>query len=150
MKLNAIVALLSAAFFTVAFAFTATAGVPCDDVDSDGICDEDDNCLVVANPDQSDGDSDGYGEACDIDTNNDCFITTADIGVILTALAGSESEPPPSPSDINLDGFVTTADIGVVLSELAGAAAPPGPSGKACASCGGGEPIGQGAAGACP
>ena len=149
MKLNAIFTLVGAAFLTVAFAFIATAGVPCSDVDSDGVCDEDDNCLVVANPDQSDGDSDGYGEACDVDTNNDCFITTADIGVIISALGSSETEPPPSPSDINLDGFITTADIGVIIAVLA-APVPPGPSGKACASCGGGEPIGQGAAGTCP
>jgi hypothetical protein len=149
MKFGSILALVVAAMLTTTFALVAAAGVPCTDQDSDGVCDEDDNCLVVANPDQSDGDSDGYGEACDLDTNNDCFITTADIGVILTALGASESEPPASPSDVNLDGFVSTADIGVILTELAGGANPPGPSGKSCAGCGGGEPTGQGAAGPC-
>jgi hypothetical protein len=147
MKLRAIFALLSAALLTVAFAFVAAAGTPCADGDGDGVCDDADNCLVLANPSQDDGDSDGYGEACDLDTNNDCVITTADIGIVLSAITGGETEPPPSPFDVNLDGFITTADIGVVLSGLSGP--PPGPSGKSCAGCGGGEPTGQGAAGPC-
>lgn len=35
------------------------------DEDSDGICDVLDNCPLVANPDQSDVDSDGLGDVCD-------------------------------------------------------------------------------------
>lgn len=148
-NLRAIFALMSAALLTVTFAFVATAGAPCTDDDSDGICNADDNCQAVANADQSDGDSDGYGEACDIDTNNDCFVTAADITVVLTAIQGAESEPPASPSDVNLDGFITAADITVVLTGIQAAAGPPGPSGKSCAACGGGTPIGQGAVGPC-
>ena len=149
MNLKAIFALVSAALLTVAFAHVAAAGPPCVDDDSDGICNEDDNCSQVANVDQSDGDSDGYGEACDRDTNNDCNITTADITAVLSAVQAAESEPPASPHDVNLDGNITTADITVVLSSVQAAEAGPGP-GKSCASCGGGEPTGQGAAGACP
>ncbi len=51
----------------------------CDDTDSDGICDELDNCPSVANPDQIDSDSDGVGDLCDdddsdgiIDINDNC------------------------------------------------------------------------------
>ena len=149
MNLKAIFALVSAALLTVAFAHVAAAGTPCLDDDSDGICNEDDNCVAVANVDQSDGDSDGYGEACDLDTNNDCAITTADITRVLTAIQAAESEPPASPNDVNLDGAITTADITTILSDLQGGGTPPGP-GKSCASCGTGEPVGQGAAGACP
>jgi hypothetical protein len=140
---------MAVALLTVAFAFVAAAGTPCTDGDADGVCDEDDNCLVIPNPAQSDGDSDGYGEACDLDTNNDCFTTTADIGGLLTAIGGGQTEPPDSPYDVNLDGFITTADIGTILTSIGGAGGPPGPSGKSCAACGGGTPTGQGAVGPC-
>ena len=36
------------------------------DSDSDGIGDQDDNCLIVPNPDQADSDEDGAGDACDV------------------------------------------------------------------------------------
>jgi hypothetical protein len=39
--------------------------VQLNDADGDGVCDSDDNCLTVANPDQSDGDGEGIGDLCD-------------------------------------------------------------------------------------
>lgn len=38
----------------------------CVDADSDGACDETDNCLGTPNPDQADSDGDGRGDACDV------------------------------------------------------------------------------------
>ncbi len=35
------------------------------DTDGDGVCNEDDNCAFVANPDQADNDGDGIGNVCD-------------------------------------------------------------------------------------
>ena len=35
------------------------------DFDSDEICDEEDNCFEIYNPDQSDFDCDGIGDTCD-------------------------------------------------------------------------------------
>lgn len=38
------------------------------DDDGDGVADDADNCLDVANEDQADADSDGFGDGCDHDT----------------------------------------------------------------------------------
>jgi hypothetical protein len=45
----------------------------CADHDEDGICDKDDNCVVVDNPDQENNDDDNYGDVCDSDDDNDGF-----------------------------------------------------------------------------
>lgn len=116
------------------------------DQDQDGVPDDMDNCLFVSNPDQSDGDSDGYGEACDFDTDNECNYTIAD----LTAIAGmlGTGEPPASPYDTDLDGKITVRDITTIIPHLGRPMN--AVSGRACASCGTGEPTGAGAYGRCP
>jgi len=45
--------------------------LPCTDNDSDGVCDNIDNCPLNTNPGQEDGDNDGIGDACD-----NCLVTS--------------------------------------------------------------------------
>jgi hypothetical protein len=42
-----------------------------DDMDADGIANDEDNCPDKANPDQDDNDEDGMGDACDPDDDDD-------------------------------------------------------------------------------
>lgn len=44
------------------------------DLDKDGIIDQDDNCITLANPDQTDLDKDGIGDLCDNDADGDGYI----------------------------------------------------------------------------
>ncbi len=53
------------------------------DTDGDGICDDIDNCVVVANSDQADCDGDGEGDLCEADDDSDgvpdaCDVCTGD------------------------------------------------------------------------
>ncbi len=53
-----------------------SGGNPCDsqggDTDSDGICNNQDNCPNTPNPDQADGDNDGVGDACETGGGGTC------------------------------------------------------------------------------
>ncbi|MEM7092168.1 MAG: DUF6777 domain-containing protein [Actinomycetota bacterium] len=50
---------------------TPTPTPACPDQDGDGVCDPDDNCREVANPNQADVDNDDEGDACDTCTDTD-------------------------------------------------------------------------------
>ena len=52
---------------------------PLSDEDNDGIIDEEDNCPLVANPNQADYDSDLQGDACDLDDDNDGIPDESDL-----------------------------------------------------------------------
>jgi hypothetical protein len=143
MKLRVILALASAALLTGVFVLGVNAGPTCPgDADSDGVCDNDDNCLGVANPAQYDADLDGYGNICDYDVNNDCNVGAGDISVVISSFGA----PAPNPSDINeANGLVDAGDISAIIAGFG--TGPIGPSGKPCAVCP--SPVGTGA-GACP
>lgn len=49
---------------------------PFDDADGDGVKDEEDNCILIPNVGQDDFDSDGDGDVCDADDDNDTIPDT--------------------------------------------------------------------------
>jgi len=71
------------------------------DADSDGVWDGADNCPTVANPDQRDCDSDGTGDACEIDVDSDDVPDDCD---------NCPSVPNPDQSDCDHDGLGDACD----------------------------------------
>jgi hypothetical protein len=95
------------------------------DSDSDGIGDATDNCLLASNPSQFDADGDGFGNACDADTNNDCVINFLDIAAFSDAFLSANTL-----FDFNGDGAVNFLDLTTLSNSFLGQ---PGPS--ATGSC---------------
>jgi hypothetical protein len=115
--------------FALGFAMTATAGVILDN-DSDLIPDVLDNCTLVANGpgqpgiNQTDGDNDGFGTACDCDYTQDGTV----LGDDLLELFGffNQSDVSPFLHDNTGDGLVLGDDILKCFGYFNG---PPGPAG---------------------
>ncbi len=91
------------------------------DVDIDGVADIRDNCIAVENPDQTDSDNDGFGNACDADLNNDGHANFMDLSIFAGHFF-STSEV----SDFNADGVVNNLDLAIFRSLFL---QPVGPSG---------------------
>jgi len=95
------------------------------DTDGDGVDDVLDNCPMVANAGQCDSDSDGFGNRCDGDFNNN-GLTNAQDSAIRLQLLGQPSIPPTyNAADHNCNGFVNSQDSTIYKTFLLGS--PPGP-----------------------
>ena len=90
------------------------------DIDGDGITDNLDNCTLIPNPTQCDGDGDGYGNHCDADFNNDNIVSRLDIRPLVTTLGTANPI-----TDLTCNGIVNRQDI-LLFRHLFGS--PPGPS----------------------
>lgn len=95
----------------------------CPDTDGDGVPDNLDNCTLVPNPTQCDGDSDGYGNHCDSDFNNDLIVNGLDIGLFKAGFGTADPV-----TDLNCDGITNGLDVGLLKTMFG---FPPGPSGIA-------------------
>jgi len=102
------------------------------DTDNDGLENSIDNCIEVANGpiitdaggnSQFDSDGDGYGNACDVDLNNDGVINGLDSGPFISQFGTAGPD-----ADFNGDGVVNGLDAGP-FTDMFGQA--PGPSGLA-------------------
>jgi hypothetical protein len=91
------------------------------DTDGDGVVDTQDNCTLVINPNQRDTDSDGFGNFCDADLDNDGAVGFSDFGLFRAAFGTSDAD-----ADFDGDGSVGFSDFGLFRG-MFGAA--PGPSG---------------------
>ena len=121
-----------AVLLVAALPLAAIAGTA-PDVDSDGVEDSLDNCLLVANPPPLDCDSDldGYGNVCDADLNNDTLLGGFDFGLFLPCFTAG-SDPTNKGCDLNCDTLVNGLDFQIILPLFIFGPLS-GPSGLACA-----------------
>jgi hypothetical protein len=126
--------------FAMAFAFVILTAFPpsseagaCPDQDSDTVCDPDDNCLTLANTSQTDSNTDGYGNRCDPDMDNNSAIGASDYSLFkqtFTKMTGDVGFNPDADFDEPVNGAVGASDYSIFKQFFTGV---PGPSGKSCA-----------------
>ncbi|MDJ0865974.1 MAG: DUF1566 domain-containing protein [Myxococcota bacterium] len=101
------------------------------DTDGDGVPDVRDNCLRVENADQRDTNSDGYGNLCDADYDDDGAVGIPDFNVLRAQFGLTDADPAFDPDvDMDGDGGVGIREFNLLRDTFGG---PPGPSGYACA-----------------
>lgn len=86
------------------------------DTDGDGIIDIFDNCVAVANPSQVDADSDGCGNVCDADYDQNGGVGASDFNIlrecVIVQKLADELGPGCEVVDmIDNDGAITAAEV---------------------------------------
>ena len=123
------------ALLTIGLSFGSFAG-SAPDADGDGVPDAYDNCVDIANGPlastgncdaQEDYNTNGYGQVCDADLNEDGGVGLDDMGILLNNLNAGAGNT----ADLNCDGGVGLDDMGRLLNSLN---LTPGPSGLPCAA----------------
>lgn len=77
-----------------------------EDGDKDGVPDQIDNCVILANPDQRDTDADGIGNLCDADLDNSGFVNSIDFSMFKQRLLSTDQD-----ADLDGSGFVNSIDF---------------------------------------
>ncbi len=91
------------------------------DTDLDGVANSTDNCVLETNVDQLDSDSDGYGNRCDTDMNNDFVTNFIDLAMFAEFLQAGDAA-----ADFNGDFKVDFLDLAILRDYFL---LSPGPSG---------------------
>ena len=122
MKRSALRCALVALLFNTGLAVSALAA----DTDGDGVNNSVDNCLAVANPDQTDSDGDGCGNACDADYDQSGMVDATDFEHLRAVMGRREGDPNfDSGADHDDDGRIGGRDF-VIFRNCMNRA--PGPS----------------------
>ena len=120
--------IISAIFIALTPIFTSNA-FAATDTDGDGVIDSSDNCILNPNgpliPDaggniQLDTNSDGYGNFCDPDFDNDLIVASADLAYFKSTFFTTDPD-----ADLNGDGIVNASDLAILKPFFF---QPPGPS----------------------
>jgi len=104
--------------------FQFTINGPAADTDGDGVINTSDNCRLLSNLNQADSDSDGFGNRCDGDMNNNNTTNAQDYVLFRQQLGQPSVAPVYNKADINANGVVNAQDY-VLFRGLLGS--PPGP-----------------------
>ncbi len=91
------------------------------DEDADGVRDGKDICRQAVNPAQVDADSDGFGNVCDADFDQNNVVSFADLALMKQTFGSASPDPE---VDLNSDGAVDMSDL-LLLRD--GVFAAPGP-----------------------
>src|SRR5262245_28714652 len=95
-----------------------------------------DNCRDHPNPNQRDSDSDGFGNACDLDYTNDGVVDGSDLALLIGAFASrTGSQRYEERIDVNGDGVIGAPDLAALGRSFGDS---PGPT--ALAACGSRSP----------
>jgi hypothetical protein len=96
---------------------------PPPDADGDGVADAEDNCLLIANPDQRDTDGDLFGNRCDPDFDGNGLVNLLDLAYFRSVFFTNDPD-----ADFDGSGLVNLVDLGVLRTFFF---KPPGPTGIA-------------------
>jgi CSLREA domain-containing protein len=97
-----------------------SAPFTCADADGDGICNTNDNCTLVANPNQRDSDGDGFGNLCDGDFDGNNAVSFPDLAIFRSRFGTTNAD-----ADLDGNGQVSFPDLAIFRSLFG---KPPGPS----------------------
>ncbi|MBT8138113.1 MAG: integrin alpha [Gammaproteobacteria bacterium] len=105
------------------------------DSDGDGVGDDTDNCIAVANADQTDSNGDGIGNICDGDVTGsdgsaDCLVNLLDLSAMRGAFLTTAGSPGYDPQlDFNSSDSIDLQDLAIMRGMFL---LPPGPSATGC------------------
>lgn len=122
--MKSVLAIVGAALLAVGMLASSANAGSVSDGDSDLVPDAFDNCSAIANgpgeaSNQVDTDSDGFGNACDCDFDQDNVCAGSDFGVLLGNFGTGALL-----TDMDGDGLTAGSDFGIFLGQFGGA---PGP-----------------------